>query len=45
LLYFDIFEYPLTHKEIKGFLDKEINDEDLKFTLEKPDTSRVYLAA
>ena len=35
LAYFDIFEYPLTHKEIKDFLDKEINDEDLKFALEK----------
>lgn len=35
LVYFDIFEYPLTLKEIKDFLDKEINDEELKLTLEK----------
>lgn len=33
LAYFDIFQYPLTKKEIRQFLDRQINDEELEHAL------------
>src|SRR5450631_423579 len=35
LAYFDIFQYPLTKKEIKQFLDKTVTDNELERALHR----------
>ena len=35
LVYFDIFSYPLTLQEIRSFLDRTVNDDELRNTIEE----------